>query len=678
MNFMDNFAHSMKSAGQTKKIIISALLLLFLPALVLIANIQTRQASKAAGTATLSLVPSGTGVTQSGTKWILPLNSDVNVDVKLTTSTEEAVASSVQLTYDPTVLQLQPGIADPTTDIFPGYTCAPTPPNIINRLWVQRIDPVGTSAEGMVTVVCHILTTSQVGVTPIYQTSTGAPAGAKIAFPKNTTMSVVSLKFRALKQITNSSLSFDTAGVTGVIGWQPCLQNFSTACYAPGDPNNVDNILQAATTMTFDVGTTSTGATFTINPITTKQFDPNTTTDRFTVPVKLSTGGQSVSAADLQINFDKNVLKAISVTGGTAFPSYPASGISIDNTNGTVQISGLLTAPTSSPTGTGTPGLNGTNLDFATITFEPISLAASTTLSVDFDPASPQTDNSSISPYNSVSGADLLTTQPIPQSFAITALTGTPTVTTAPTSTATPTRTPTPVPPTVTTAPTATRTPTPVPPTMTTAPTATRTPTPVPPTATNTPTRTPTLTPTPTQALLAVTLDINLQGRSWKPNNLLRDLIIDAYAGATQVITSLVVPSAADGQVSSTSLKLPVGSMSVLVKPIGFLNRRFVANVSSTATSFNFSSDAEAIRAGDIDGSGKIAVSDYNQLLGCFKRNVTDIAITSCQSGAALTADLDGSGQVNSLDFSLMLSNWGMCDVDQNGQTNPNDACINQ
>ena len=205
---MDYFTHSMRSAGQTRKIVISALLLLFLPALVLVANMTTNLSRQAAGTASLSMVPSGTGVTQSGSKWILPPNTDVNVDVELRTGNEEAIAASVQLTYDPAVLQLQPGTPD-ANDQFPGYNCYPSGvpnSNVIIRNWVQRIDPIAPSSEGMVTIVCHMLTTAQVGTANgvIYKNAGDVPGGTsnpKIAQPTNTTRKIMTVKFRTLAGI---------------------------------------------------------------------------------------------------------------------------------------------------------------------------------------------------------------------------------------------------------------------------------------------------------------------------------------------------------------------------------------------------------------------------------------------------------------------------------------------
>lgn len=683
---MDNFARSMQSAGQTKKIVISALLLLFLPALVLVANINQSNFSKAAGTATVSLVPSanqpaGTTITQSGSKWILPLNKEVNIDVQLATGNEEAVAASFQVSYDPTVLVLTSAASTtPRNNI----RCNPLP-NMLTSDWVRRVDPVAPSTEGLINLVCYVLPTGDYGAVPIYQTVASRPSGSTdpVAMPKNTTSAVGQLTFTTLANATNKTLAFDTNGVTGAIGWQPCHQNPDPDTTDPDcDPNDArNNILNTSAAnagknpMTFDVGTTTTStATYTIGAPTPVApfYNASNTTDRFTVPVTISTGGKNVSGGDLRINFNANDLQVVSIQGTNTSLNYRDT--LMDNTPdaqgmGFVEISGTLIIPTGTPTGS-ISGINGSNLNFVTITFEPVRATSpsTTSLSVDFNAANPQLDNSSIAETNSITGADLLTTQPAPRSFAITAApTGAPTVTNTPTMT--PTRTPTPTP--TTAAPTATPTRTPTP---------TVTPTTVPPTST--PTRTPTPTPT-TTANLPITININMQGRGWKTNNLLRDFLIDAYNGTTKVIDSLTLTSTANGQLSGSGLQLPVGTIKLLIKPAGFLNKLFTADVSSTNTTFNFSTDAEAIRAGDIDNSGQVNSNDYNRLLGCFKKNTTDAATASCQVGAATGADMDGSGQVNSLDFSLMLSNWFMCDVNQNGDADNNQdgvedqACTN-
>lgn len=668
---MDNFGHSLQKASQTKKIVISALLLLFLPALVLLANVQTlRQKTGATGTAVFNLKPSGTGVVQSGNTWVIPNNSDVDLGVELTTGNEEAVAASVQLTYDPTVLQLQRGTPDPVTDIYPGFTCAALP-NIINRVWVQRVDPVAPSTEGKVTIVCHILSTSQVGVVPIYQTTpTNPPATYKVAYPKNTTMKVMTIKFKTLKTVTGSSVSFDTTGNTGIIGWQPCQQDFTVQC----DPNDSRNsILQTANNLTYDVGTPA-GASLSFSPVGTQTYNPTGTNDQFQVTLLLNTGQYDVDSVDAVVKYDKAVLKVASgpsntppaIQVGTVFPNYvltPAN-VGFDNTTGTVDISGLVN--TTNPT-----AVTGSGLVFATINFEPITTATSTQISYLFTTAGDRND-SNVSQFGT--GTDVLS-QPTPISFAINgAPTNTPTPTSTltptntPTATATPTRTPT---PTNTNTPTPTvgvNTPTPIPPTATNTPTRTPTPTP---TRTPTPTATNTLTPTPTAiARLPITITINLQGRAWKTNNLSRGVLVKLYSSALEVLNRQFTTSATGVLSDSTNLTSPTGAVTFMLKADGYLNKRFTGTVSSSSTQFTFNSDAESLRTGDLDTSGKIGALDYSILLANFKKD------TATGTAAVITSDLDGSGQVNSLDFSLMLSNWGHCDVDLNGTPIQAD-CVN-
>jgi len=155
-----------------------------------------------------------------------------------------------------------------------------------------------------------------------------------------------------------------------------------------------------------------------------------------------------------------------------------------------------------------------------------------------------------------------------------------------------------------------------------------------------------------------------LEGRTWKTNNLLRTIVIDAYQGTTHVLTNIKVESTATGTVSSPTLTVPAGTITFLIKPDGFLNTLQTINVTNGGTN-NFPI-ATQIKAGDLihdgNGTGKNNALDYNELLKQFNKT------TSATTPKVTTADLDGSGQVNSLDFSLMLSNWGKCDINQTGR----------
>jgi hypothetical protein len=656
MNFMDNFGHSLQTASQTKKIVISALLLLFLPALVMVAQLQTRQQGRAAAfPATLSLQPEG--LTQTAGKWTLPLNQDVTVKVKLatgnTSSRDRVESAIIQLKFDPTVLQVvesQPG----TPDIVCGTSTAPA--SYLNNLMVSEPQQNVDAQTATVGFWCH-----------------GGPSFTNITnmFPANTTDGFATVKFRTLKQVTNASLTFgydatqnpisgptaiyefgylgDTTDQTGTV--RGCDRDANTATPECENKLNYPTSLQS---LTFDVGTVApSGASLSFSPVGTQTFNPSATTDQFQVNLLLSTGQYRADSVDAVVKFDRNVLRAVSVQAGTVFPNYvmtPAN-VGFDNTTGTVDISGLInlpTTPTPGVTGT-TGGVSGSNLMFATVTFEPIAGATSTQLAYDFIAAGNRNDSNIVEFGTST---DVLS-QPSPVTFAITAL---------PTSTPTPTRTPT-------ASPTATRTPTP---TVTVAP---GTPTPTTPQVTNTPT--PTRTPTPTTivtptttARIPVTILINLQGRAWKTNNLARQVTVKAYLSASEVLNRLFNTSVTGELNDATNLTLPTGNITFLIKADGYLNKRFTGNVSSTTTQFSFNSDTQALRTGDLNGSGKVESFDYSLLLANFKKDTTGGTAT------VTTSDLDGSGQVNSLDFSLMLSNWGHCDVDQNGAPIQTD-CVN-
>lgn len=637
---MDNFGQTLQSASQTKKIVISALLLLFLPALVFIANIQTKdQLTRAAGTAVLNLKPSGTGVTQSGGKWVLPVNGEVTVDVELKTGNEEAVAYAAVINYDPTVVSLKSAASTtPRNNI----RCNPSP-NIISNEWQRRVEAVPPSNEGQLVLVCHILPTADIGAVPIYQTVASRPSGSTdpVAMPKNTTMAVGRLTFTTLKQATGSTLTFDSSGATGVIGWQECHTNPDPDTNDPDCIQNDtrNNILQTANNLTFDVGTTTgQGAMFSFAPVGAQNYDPSSTNDEFDVTVRMSTGSYSVDSADLVIDpvlsstntvigYDKTVLRVKKVTAGTAFPNYIMTPVNVGfNSAGLIDISGVIDTENPQP-------VTGSDLTFATITFEPINTSTNTEIRIKYDGAGEPND-SNIVDY--ATNADVMG-QPQPVSFSIN-------TTTVPTATTTPSRTPTPQP--------------------TTAP-GTPTPTQTVPTVTQQPS--PTIT-----SRIPVRILINLQGRAWKANNLARKVTVKAYAGVNELLNSLFDSSASGELNDETNLRLPPGSATLLIKADGYLNRRFTGSIASgnEVVTLAFNNEADALKTGDLNGSGKVEAFDYSMLLANFKKDVAGAP------AAVTSSDLDGSGQVNSLDFSLMLSNWGHCDVDLDGQAIQTD-CAN-
>lgn len=664
MTFMDNFANSIKSAGQTKKIIISALLLLFLPALVLVANMQTRQKTSAARNATLSLVPRGFTPDQAG-KYTLPNNREVVFDVVLTTGSQAAEALLYDVSYDPTVLSVDTiahfGCGE--AQIAQDGTVTTNPTSMIRYQTTAR--QLFIDAQNNQTGRLSLLCMSGDFNDPLLTSPSKVPA--------NFTAKVGYIRFKTLKEITNPSqaaylvdLANSTNGATevyeygffttdqqrgGEIANAPCVLNNTSVTR-----RQCERILDTSSLQPtqFLVGTVG-GATLSFSSPSTTQ----TVNQPFDVTVNFTSTTQQIAGVDTYVNFDPAILEVQSVTAPapSVFSTYnpsPTSGTFpttvYNNTTGKVVISALV------DTGSSTC-ITGTNSPIYVIHFRPKTTTVTPT-SLTFDAVANIQNDSNIAQCGTSN--DILQVPAGTMSFTINAA---PTVTPTVTNTPTPTRTPTPT-------PTATRTPTPTPtssvPTPTgVQPTATRTPTPTA-TRTPTPTRTPTSTPTPTQpAGVPITIKINLQGRAWTANNMARDMVIKAYAGITEVLNRLFTSSATGEVTDATNLKVPAGTITFLIKPQGYLNRRFTGTAAAN-TVFDFSADTNALRAGDINkvgstyGDGIINAFDYSTLLTNFKSESTT-------NQDVVTADLDGSGQVNSLDFSLMLSNWGNCDVKADG-----------
>ena len=183
--------------------------------------------------------------------------------------------------------------------------------------------------------------------------------------------------------------------------------------------------------------------------------------------------------------------------------------------------------------------------------------------------------------------------------------------------------------------PTPTRTPTPVPPTPTRTLTATPTRTPTPMLPTNTPTR----TPTPVVPQININATFALQGRNRTGANKNIPLTISIKNSTLRWNTTTV-----NGALSNFPLpSLIAGTHTFIFEPAGYLARE---KQQAVVTGLNtIVLNTITFCAGDIDGSGEVNALDYVVLLSKFKTNDAQ-------------TDLDGSGQVNSLDFSLMIGNW--------------------
>jgi len=618
---MDVSSNSVTPKMQTKKIVLTALLLLMLPALVFLAQRQIDQRSRAAGTATLKIVP--VGIQQTGGKWVLPANQQVNVDVQLSTSTQEVIGVSGQIKYDPTVLTL--ASSDPLVPLKNNVKCN-TSLNPLQYEWTKRVDPVaGSATEGLITFVCWVYPLSEHPAV-VYQTApaSGLPAGTYVSFPKNMTdKTIVTLTFKTLKPTTNSSITFegiDTQNpdnnTTTVIPLQTCNQEGVNCAAMP-------TILQTSTNLSYDVGAVGNEATFSLTPASGNQYINH----EFDVQILMSTGTYTVDSSDVFLSYDKSVLHAVSVIKGSAFSEYTltptGSGINEVGTFGKIEITGTITPGVSS-------GVSGNNLVIATVRFIPISQASSTDIKFIFDGIGSRNDSNIV---QLGTGNDVLTSVNN-ATFMVRSGSLYPTNTPGAINSPTPTHTP----PTPTSSqPT---------PTGTVSPTTTKTPT-----ATPTKTPIPTITPTPTTSQGGnVTLKLDLQGRDWTNAPKIRSMHIVALANGATVYNQ----NKNTNNTGEVAIILPIGSVTLLIKPDGFLQKKFTTTVTSSGINLDFSADQYHFGAGDLDGSGTVNSLDYTRLLQNFKKTGT--------AAAVVTSDLDGSGQVNSLDFSLMLSNWNKSD----------------
>ncbi|MCR4264507.1 MAG: hypothetical protein NUV98_07400, partial [Candidatus Roizmanbacteria bacterium] len=106
----------------------------------------------------------------------------------------------------------------------------------------------------------------------------------------------------------------------------------------------------------------------------------------------------------------------------------------------------------------------------------------------------------------------------------------------------------------------------------------------------------------------------------------------------------------------SNVLTVNAGTYEFVVQPKGFLNQAVTQGVSSTNSEIG--SSLTQFRGGDLNNSGKVTGADYNFMLSFFKKDTTS---PDGDVPSVIMADIDGSDQVNSLDFSLLLSNWNQC-----------------
>lgn len=326
--------------------------------------------------------------------------------------------------------------------------------------------------------------------------------------------------------------------------------------------------------------------------------NPQTVGSTFNTDVVVDTTNQTIFGVDAVINFDPTKLEVVSVSPIAGNGFTSYPSTRFNNSKGEITLSANI--------GTGSaPPLSGSSLHVATITFKVLTTITSTDLTYAFTLGN-RNDSNVVPEYTSSrkSVVDIL--------GSVTPLTLT-------TIGITPSPSPSPSP----------------------SPT-------LPPSPSPSPTLPPSPSPTPVAVPLSLTL--NLQGKYPADQSLI--LLADLSYSYNGVPTTSPLPLTLSST-GSTGITLEPGNYVFLIKSPSYLARRYGSNaapivVTPTSTTIDLSS--EPLLGGDFNNDSVINEVDYSaRFLPAFAS--TDAAM-----------DLDGSGQVNNLDFAIMRANWGLTD----------------
>ncbi len=439
----------------------------------------------------------------------------------------------------------------------------------------------------------------------VYSISFPLPQNASTpAYSSSAVAEAVKISVKGLKQ-GSTQFSFVTTG-TGV------------AITKIADPLG-NNLLKTATGNTVNVAGGVRLLFGSTTPVGTQSINTN-----FTLPVVLNTNGQAVDAVDALVRFDPAVFTAVSVAKNdtSGFSSYPS--LTIDNTTGTVSISANVGS------GATTTPVNGAAVTLATITMKPKINSSATQITYDFTAGS--RNDSNVLAHVTQSGAE-------PQDILaavspVTIVVGT-AATASPTGTAIATASPSP-------------TPTDVivprdPPTGTGTATGSGKPT-------ASPSPTPTATATASPVAQSITMNLKFQGRTRTGAVLPSSVTVSYRLANTAASTAQTVTVTPNTSAQTTTSLLP-GSYVFLVKAPGYLPRRYGSDqtpivIGTATTTVDFT--GATLLGGDFNNDGVINEVDYTlKFLTSFAK-VDNIV------------DLDGSGQVNNLDYGVMRSNWSI------------------
>lgn len=332
----------------------------------------------------------------------------------------------------------------------------------------------------------------------------------------------------------------------------------------------------------------------------------------FQVLVAADSGTQNLSGVDAQISFDPNVIEVTSIqkSSQTPFISYPE--LHYDNATGQIFVSANV------GTSAQPAVVKGSQIPIAQISAKVKQATSSSSLNFVYTP-NDRNDSNLVASLTADGSepVDILgevENQPIIVAGA------------------TSTNTPSPIPS--------------VSPQLSPTPTSTAIPSP-----TETILPTPTLQPSATPGTVVLnTIQIGLQGKNRQTADKTAEIDFTIKSLGTNSVTNQTVSTDQNG---SANLSLPSGNYEFLIKTPGYLSKA----VGSTESPINVDASTPTIDltskpllGGDFNNDGEVNEIDYTlHLLTSFRKSNPVV-------------DLDASGIVNNLDFSIMRGNWGMTD----------------
>ncbi len=329
--------------------------------------------------------------------------------------------------------------------------------------------------------------------------------------------------------------------------------------------------------------------------------NPQSVGSSFTTNVLINTSGQEIFGVDAVIIYNPAMLQVVSVVpvSGNGFTSYPSTRF--NNNKGEILLSANI------GTGSTTP-VSGSSINVATVTFGIISPITNTSISYDFTLGN-RNDSNIVPATERGKGVTDILGSVTPLQITTVAASPSPS------------------------------------PSLSPSPSPSQSPSPSP-----SPSLSPSPSPSPSPTTVDLSLTLSLQGK------ILTDLLSLPPITLTYVSTNFPSPQTKSLTLDSTGnveLVLAPDNYIFLLKSPSYLKRRYGSTdtpIIITGPSAIIDFTADPLLGGDFNDDGLINEIDYTlKFVPAFAS--TDPLI-----------DLDGSGQVNNLDFAIMRSNWGLTD----------------